>query len=53
MQLRTKDDFIKGVSQTVLRAGLSYYLTNKIKATAGYAYFSHYATAGHLYITPT
>jgi hypothetical protein len=42
--LRTKDDFVKDLSQSIARVGLIYYLNDDTKLTAGYAYVSSYPT---------
>ena len=42
--LRTKDDLVKDLSQSIARVGLTYYLNDDTKLTAGYAYVSHYPT---------
>ncbi len=38
IQLRTKDDWVDGVAQELYRVGLTYYVTDNVKLTAGYAY---------------
>ena len=38
LQLRTKEDFFTDLSQSLNRFGLTYYLTDATKLTAGYAY---------------
>ena len=45
--LRTKDDFTDDLSQSILRAGLTYYLNDATKLTAGYAYVTNYPAEGH------
>ncbi|HUP14410.1 MAG TPA: DUF2490 domain-containing protein [Niastella sp.] len=45
--LRTKDDFTNDLSQSIARAGLTYYLNDAAKLTAGYAYVTHYPAEGH------
>ena len=47
LQLRTKDEFVQDLSQGLLRAGLTYYITNDVKATAGYAFINHFPADGH------
>jgi len=44
LHLRTKDDFVKDFSQSIIRLGLTYYLNDDTKLTAGYAYVSSYPT---------
>ena len=46
-QLRTKEDFFTNFSQSILRAGLTYYLTDDAKLTAGYAYVNHFPADNH------
>jgi len=45
--IRTKDDFFNGFYQSAIRAGLTYYVTDLLRITAGYAYFNHYPDEGH------
>ena len=40
--IRTKEDFVTDLSTTIARAGLTYYLNDNTKLTAGYAYVTHY-----------
>src|SRR6188508_3066588 len=47
LHLRTKEDFVSDLSQSILRFGLTYYLNDDTKLTAGYAYVSHYPAEGH------
>lgn len=51
LHLRTKDDFFSNYSQSILRAGLTYYVTNNTKLTAGYAYVSIYPADNHSGVT--
>ncbi len=51
IHLRTKEDFVNDFSQSILRFGLTYYLNNDTKLTAGYAYVSQYPAAGHENVT--
>ena len=51
IHLRTKEDFISDLSQSILRLGLTYYLNDDTKLTAGYAYVSHYPAEGHKNVT--
>ena len=41
-QLRTKDDFFKDLSVSILRPGVTYYVNDALKLTAGYAYVTQY-----------
>jgi hypothetical protein len=47
LHLRTKDDFFEELSQTIIRLGLTYYLNDDVKLTAGYAYVTHYPADNH------
>ena len=49
--LRTKEDFANHFSQSIVRVGLTYYLRDDTKLTAGYAYVSHYPADNHKNIT--
>lgn len=51
LHLRTKEDFTDNFSQSITRLGLTYYVTDNTKLTAGYAYFANYAAEGHTKIT--
>ena len=37
LHLRTKDDFVNNLSTGIIRLGLTYYLQDDLKLTAGYA----------------
>ena len=45
--LRTKDDFVENLSTGILRFGLTYYLRDDLKLTAGYAYINHFPADNH------
>lgn len=47
VHLRTKEDFFTNFSQGIIRAGLTYYLTDDAKLTAGYAYVNHFPADNH------
>src|SRR5882724_2261442 len=51
LHLRTKEDFFTNFSQSILRFGLTYYLNDDTKFTAGYAYVSIYPGDNHKNIT--
>ena len=51
IHLRTKEDFVSDLSQSILRFGLTYYLNDDTKLTAGYAYVSHYPADNHKNVT--
>lgn len=46
-QLRTKEDFFQDFSQFIIRPGITYYLNDATKLTAGYGYIHHYPAEGH------
>lgn len=45
--LRTKEDFTEDLSQAIARVGLTYYVNDATKLTAGYAYINHFPAEGH------
>jgi hypothetical protein len=47
VHLRTKEDFFTQYSQALARLGLTYYLNNDTKFTAGYAYVNHFPADNH------
>jgi hypothetical protein len=51
LHLRTKEDFFSDFSQSIARVGLTYYLNDDTKLTAGYAYVSHYPADNHKNVT--
>ena len=51
LHLRTKEDFVSDFSVSILRFGLTYYVSNDVKLTAGYAYVSFYPGDNHKGIT--
>lgn len=51
-QLRTMDEFVEELSTTIVRPGITYYLNDNLKLTAGYAYISHYPLGSFTLITP-
>ncbi len=42
LQLRTREDFFSNLSVSILRVGLTYYLNDNTKLTAGYAYVNQF-----------
>ena len=46
-QLRTKEDFFSNFSTAIARVGLTYYLNDNTKITAGYGYVHHFSTGGN------
>jgi len=51
LHLRTKEDFFTNFSQSILRFGITYYLNDATKLTAGYAYVSNYPGDNHKDVT--
>jgi hypothetical protein len=47
VHLRTKEDFFTQYSQALVRLGLTYYMNNETKLTAGYAYVHHFPADNH------
>lgn len=47
VQLRTKEDFVNNLSQGMIRFGLTYYITDAAKLTAGYAYVHDFPGDNH------
>lgn len=47
LHLRTKEDFVTDLSQSITRIGLTYYLNNDAKLTLGYAYVNHFPADNH------
>jgi len=46
-QLRTKEDFFSNFSTGIARVGLTYYVNDNTKITAGYAYVHSFPNNGH------
>lgn len=46
-QLRTKKNYVEDLSQSILRAGLTYYITDNTKFTVGYAYVNDFPGDNH------
>jgi hypothetical protein len=49
--LRTRENFVDQYSQAFIRPGLTYYLTDDVKLTAGYTYVWHFPGDNHKNIT--
>jgi hypothetical protein len=47
IHLRTKEKFVTDFSQAIGRIGITYYLTDDAKLTAGYAYVNHFPSDNH------
>ena len=45
--LRTKEQVFNGLSQAIIRPGITYYLNDDVKFTAGYAYINHFPSDNH------
>lgn len=46
-QLRTKENFVDNFSQTIVRAGLTYYIADATKLTVGYAFVNDFPGDNH------
>jgi hypothetical protein len=51
VQLRTKDDLFSHFSQSLVRPGLTYYVNDNVRLTAGYAHFRFYPADNHSKVT--
>ena len=51
IHLRTKENLVSDFSQSIIRIGLTYYIKDDTKLTAGYAYISHYPADNHKNVT--
>ena len=51
VHLRTKQDLVKDLSQGIARAGLTYYISDAVRATAGYAFINAFPADGHKHIS--
>jgi hypothetical protein len=45
--LRTKEDLFTNFSLAMVRPGITYYLTDDVKLTAGYSYINHFPADNH------
>ena len=45
--LRTRENFIEKFSQSIGRVGLTYYMSDDVKLTAGYAFINHFPADNH------
>jgi hypothetical protein len=50
-QLRTKNNFLKDLSQSLIRSGITYYVNDNVRLTAGYAHFWFYPADNHNKVT--
>lgn len=51
LQLRTKENFTDNLSQSLVRFGLTHYLTDNTKLTFGYAWINHFPADNHAYVS--
>lgn len=51
LHLRTKDDFVDNLSQTIARVGLTYYANDDLKFTLGYAFVNIFPADNHKQIS--
>jgi hypothetical protein len=49
--VRTKEDFTNQLSQGIIRLGLTHYINDATKLTAGYAYINHFPQDAHKQIS--
>lgn len=47
LHLRTKEDFFNNFSQGIIRLGVTYYVNDETKLTAGYAFVNHFPADNH------
>jgi hypothetical protein len=47
VHLRTKDEWVDGLAQNIIRLGATYYIADNTKFTAGYAYITDFPGDGH------
>lgn len=47
LHLRTKENFVRDLSQSIVRVGLTYYVNDATRLTAGYAYVTQYPGDSH------
>lgn len=52
-QLRTKEDFVNNISLSIVRFGLTYYIADNIKLSAGYAWANYFPGDNHKNISQT
>lgn len=51
IHLRTREDLFTDLSVGIMRLGLTYYLNDDVKLTAGYAYVNHFPADNHANIS--
>ena len=47
LHLRTKQDFVRNLSQSIVRLGITYYVNDATKLTAGYAWVNNFPGDNH------
>lgn len=47
LHVRTKDRFFNNLSQAIIRPGITYYIKDDVKLTAGYAFINHFPAESH------
>ena len=47
LHLRTREDFVSRLNQSIVRVGLTYYIKDNTKLTAGYAYVNNFPGDNH------
>ncbi|MBC7628057.1 DUF2490 domain-containing protein [Ferruginibacter sp.] len=50
-QLRTKDRFVNNLSVGIVRVGVTYYVSNSIKLTAGFAWANYFPQDNHKHVS--
>ena len=53
LQLRTKEDFVNNLSLSIVRVGVTYYIADNIRLTAGYAWANYFPGDNHKNISQT
>lgn len=53
LHLRTRDDLFHELNQSIVRVGLTCYLTDRSKLTAGYAWVNNFPGENHKYVNQT
>lgn len=51
LQLRTKENYFDNLSQSIVRAGVTHYLSDNTKLTLGYAWINHFPGDNHAFVT--
>jgi len=53
LHLRTKEDFVNNLSQSIVRLGVTYYVNDAVKLTVGYAWVNNFPGDNHKKISQT